>query len=94
MTFFSIRRQLLRRLLFPTLIGIVLIYTSVILGLIYLVRNSVLYVTKAIEELQVQKTESLFNSKAKQVSNLFQTFFTDLDLNKIMIQDLSKDTIK
>jgi preprotein translocase subunit SecY len=74
-------------------VGIVTIYTIVIVSLFFLNQKSYRLVTDEIRQLKLANTESLFKSKAIQVGNIFQSFLNDLDLNKVMIQDFTTDRL-
>lgn len=73
-----IGNRLTRRLMYPIFIGIILMYACVITAMIYVNKSSTLLMQNKIRSLQIQQEKSLFNSKASQISNLFQCFMTDL----------------
>ena len=88
-----IGNRLTRRLMYPILIGIILMYGGVISSMIFVNKASTFMTQEKINELQLEYNLSLFRSKASQISNLFQCFFTDLEMSKRLVQDFNNNTL-
>jgi len=85
--------RLTRVLIVPIIVGISLLYAAVISSMIYINLQTTNYTSDTLTQQQLVFNKSLFNSKGSQISNLFQCFFTDLQLTKRMIQNLSANLL-